>query len=443
MGVSGTRRKRVWRWALLIAAFTLLAGALGVRLALRTPTGRAAFNVVEYRLRVTWLRWFGERETDASGGIGGVVRDEAGQPLSGATVLVATVQGAVYAAQTDELGAYRVEDVPPGRYVPGAGKWGYDDAPYRRGTEERTPVTVRSGQLVSGIDFALREHQPWQPVLDGPPVIGPSQTAYALFPAEVSASRARITFTNEGLLITSTLLYEPLAFEITDPLPVVVASYPSIPIDWDRVSVALANEGYVVLATGPSPQRGFDIPGMGRDMLTAIAYLRDGQLTTHADAERQGWVGGSYSGLILYRALIEDPAGADALILVGSISDAFLWVAALYDEELEIPDWHADAVASLGRPDRIPEFYLGFSPALLAAHLPPCLVVHTTADEVIPYNQSLRLDETLTAAGVTHELFLYEDTSHYLDQVNVTPDTAELYRRLSVFLDRYVRQSVP
>jgi len=416
---------------------------LGLRFALRTPTGRAAFNVVEYRLRVTWRRWFGERETGAGGAIGGVVRDEAGQPLPGATVLVATVEGVVYEARSDGLGAYRIEDVPPGRYVPGAGKWGYDDVAYRRGAEERTPVTVRSGQLVSGVDFTLREHQPWQAVLDSPAVIGPTQTAYAHFPAEVSASRAPVTFTNEGLLITTTLLYEPLDFEITDPLPVVVASYPSPAIDWELVSVALASEGYVVLAMGPSPQRGFDIAGMGRDMLKAIAYLRDGQLTDHADAERQGWVGGSYSGLILYRALVEDPEGAETLILVGSISDAFLWVQALYDEELEIPDWHAAAAASLGRPDRIPEFYLGFSPALLAAHLPPCLVVHTTADEVIPYNQSLRLDEALTAAGVTHELFLYEDTSHYLDLVNITADTAELYRRLTVFLDRYVRQGVP
>ena len=63
------------------------------------------------------------------------------------------------------------------------------------------------------------------------------------------------------------------------------------------------------------------------------------------------------------------------------------------------------------------------------------------ADEKAPdLEPSLRLDEALTAAGVTHELFLYEDTTHYLDQVNVTPDTAELYRRLTAFMDRYVRQ---
>jgi dipeptidyl aminopeptidase/acylaminoacyl peptidase len=88
----------------------------------------------------------------------------------------------------------------------------------------------------------------------------------------------------------------------------------------------------------------------------------------------------------------------------------------------------------------VPEFYLLHSPAFFPEHLPPVLVVHTTADEVVPYNQSLRLDAALTAAQAVHELFIYEDTSHYLDQINVTPDTAELYRRMSVWLDTYVRQ---
>jgi dipeptidyl aminopeptidase/acylaminoacyl peptidase len=423
----------------------VVAGVLGVQAYLRTPTGRAAFNVVEYRARTTWIRWFGEREVDesAAGAIGGLVHDEAGQPLADAVVLVATVKGIVYQAQSDELGTYRIEDVPPGRYVPAASKWGYDDALYSQDAEERTLVTVRSGQLASGVNFVLQEHQPWRPALDEPPVLGPPQTGYALFPAEVSASRVPVTFTNEGLIITTTLLYEPLEFEVTEPLPVVVATYPSPPIGWDRVSVALANEGYVVLATGPSPQRGFDIYGMARDLLKLVAYLREGQLTEHADTEREGWLTGSFGSLILYRALWEDPGGVDALVLVGSISDGFLWVQALYDVELEIPDRYATFVAALGRPDRYPEIYLGYSPTLHAERLPPTLVVHTIADEVIPYNQSVRLDEVLTAVGVTHELFLYEDTTHYLDQVNVTPETAELYRRLALFLDRYVRKSAP
>jgi hypothetical protein len=434
------KRKRAWRWAALIAVFTLLAGGIASWVALRTPTGRAAFNIVEYRIRVLRERRFGDGSGSGAGGaIAGMVHDESGEPIAGATVLVSTVKGFAYLAQSDDLGTFRIDQVPPGRYIVAAGKWGYDSAVHRRGAEERTAIIVRADQLTSGVDITMSVHSPWRPVLDEPPTIGPPQTAHALFPAEVYASRRPVTFTNEGLIITTTLIYEAFGTESTEPLPVIVTSYPSVPIDWDLTSVALANEGYVVLATGPSPQRGLDIRGMGRDMLKSVAYLCDGQLT-QADTERQGWLGGSYSGLILYQAFWEDPSLADAMVLVGNISDGFLWVQVLYDESLEIPDWHVAAVAALGRPDRVPEFYLQHSPAFFAGHLPPALVIHTTADEVVPYNQSLRLDEALTAAGATHELFIYEDTSHYLDQVNITPDTAEVYRRLTVFIDTYVRQ---
>ena len=432
--------KRAWRWAVPIALLILIAGGIGAWRFLRTPSGRAALNTAEYRIRVKWGQWFGEKtDAGAAGAVSGIVRDESGEPIADVIVLVSTVKGFTYHAVSDDLGTFRIEEVPPGRYVVTAGKWGYDNAVYRRGAEERTQIAVRSDQLTSNVDITMSEHQPWQPALDEPPVIGPPQTAYALFPAEVYASRRPVTFTNEGLIITTTLIYEALDSESAEPLPVIVTSYPSEPIDWDLTSVALANEGYVVLATGPSPQRGLDISGMGRDMLKAVAYLCDGQLTM-ADTERQGWLGGSYSGLILFQALREAPSYADALVLVGSISDGFLWVQALYDESLEIPYWHEAAVAALGRPDRVPEFYLQHSPAFHAEHLPPTLVIHTTADEVVPYNQSLRLDEALTAAGATHELFIYEDTSHYLDQINITPNTAEVYRRLTVHLDTYVRQ---
>ena len=451
--MPGNHKRKRWLWALIVALVLLAGATLGVRVALRTPGGRAAANVVEYRARVLWGRWFGGREdmVTETGAISGVTRaagtpERAGRPLPGTLVLVSTVRGVVYQATSDEQGAYRIEGVPPGRYVPVASKWGYDDALYRRETDERTAVVVRAGQVTPGVDLTLAEHQPWRPTLDEPALLGPPETGYALFPAEVSARRVPVTYTNEGLVITTTLLYEPLELGAGEPLPanaklpVVVASYPSEPLNWDRVSVALAAEGYVVLASGPSPQRGLDIYGMSRDLVKAVAYLRDGQLSEHADMERQGWLGGSFSSLILYRALWEEPEEVDALVWVGAISDGFLWVQALYDVELEIPDVYANYVASLGRPDRYPEIYVGYAPAYHAVRMPPALVVHTTADEVIPYNQSIRFAEALGAAGVPHELFLYEDTTHYLDQVNVTPETAELYSRLAAFLDRYVRQ---
>jgi fermentation-respiration switch protein FrsA (DUF1100 family) len=226
----------------------------------------------------------------------------------------------------------------------------------------------------------------------------------------------------------------------TERLPIVVTTYPSAPIDWDRVSVALANEGYVVLSTGPSPRRVLDIRGMGRDLIKAIAYLHDGQLTDRADLEREAWLSGSFSSLILYWAMQEGASNADAFIVVGGISDGFLGVQSLYQDEPVLPERYLDAIAALGRADRIPDFYLQHSLAFHPEQLPPTLIVHTKQDEVIPYNQSLRLAEAMATANVPHELFIYEDTTHYLDQVNVTPDTAELYRRLIAFLDQYVRQ---
>ena len=259
--MPGNHKRKRWLWALIVALVLLAGATLGVRVALRTPGGRAAANVVEYRARVLWGRWFGGREdmVTETGAISGVTRaagapERAGRPLPGTLVLVSTVRGVVYQATSDEQGAYRIEGVPPGRYVPVASKWGYDDALYRRETDERTAVVVRAGQVTPGVDLTLAEHQPWRPTLDEPALLGPPETGYALFPAEVSARRVPVTYTNEGLVITTTLLYEPLELGAGEPLPanaklpVVVASYPSEPLNWDRVSVALAAEGYVVLA---------------------------------------------------------------------------------------------------------------------------------------------------------------------------------------------------
>jgi dipeptidyl aminopeptidase/acylaminoacyl peptidase len=410
----------------------------GLLFASRTRLGRAAWNVVVYRVRATWRGWFeGEGSSAGSGAIAGTVRVLDRTPLPGATVLVSTATGVVHQAETDSHGRYQIDDVPPGRYVVVASKWEYENDVYREGAEERTAISVRADRLTAGIDIQLAAREPWQPVLDEPPVLGLPETAYALFPAEVSAQRTPITYTSEGMVITGTMLYQPMV--ITQPLPVFVAIYPAPPLNWDRASVAFASQGYVLLAVGPNTRRGLDTDGMGRDVLKIVAYLQQGALTPHADIERQGWLAGSFGSLIFYQILLREPGGIDALMLVGGISDAFLGVQALYETELYIPLEYRAAIAALEPPHRYPDFYRDHSLIFDAEHLPPTMAVHTKGDEVIPYNQSLRLAEALTDAGVTHELFLYEDTTHYLDQVNITPDTAELYWRLNAFLDRHVR----
>jgi hypothetical protein len=453
--MPGRSKKKRRRWVLLTAVLVVCALVAGAILFLRlSPIGRAASNVVQYRARVLYLRWFGDGAGEGgAGAIGGIVRDAEGTPLPGALILVSTARGMAYHTHSDERGTYQLDGVPPGRYVPVAGKWGYRDTPYQVGSQERTPVAVRPEALTPGIDFALADYPPWRPSLDVPAILGPPETGYALFPAEISAQRTQVTFVNDGLTITTTFVYEPLeparpAAQDKGALrPAVMVSYPSDPLEWDRVSVALAHEGYVVLAHGPSPVRrqAVDIHGIARDFVQAIAYLRDGQLAERIDHERTAWLGGSFGSLVLYRTMWEEYAqegqvDVDAMVWVGGISDAFLGVQSLYDVDLAIPARFQDAIASLGRPDRDPAFFLGFSPSYNADQMPPTLIAHTLGDEVIPYNQSVRFSEALDDAGIEHELYLYQDTTHYLDQVNITPETAELYRRLATFLDRHLRQ---
>jgi hypothetical protein len=68
------------------------------------------------------------RADEPPGTITGMVHDDDGQPVAGAEVLVASPLGRAYTAMAGAEGQYRIEDVPPGRYAPVAGKRGYDDA---------------------------------------------------------------------------------------------------------------------------------------------------------------------------------------------------------------------------------------------------------------------------------------------------------------------------
>jgi dipeptidyl aminopeptidase/acylaminoacyl peptidase len=128
-----------------------------------------------------------------------------------------------------------------------------------------------------------------------------------------------------------------------------------------------------------------------------------------------------------------------AIVNVGGVSDAFLAVGSLYSDDLAIPPPYDTAIAAMGRPDRNPAFFFALSPVFFADRLPPTLIVHTYADEVIPYNQATALDSAMTRAGVSHDLLLYEDTTHYLDAYNPTEATHLVYERILAFAQEHTR----
>jgi hypothetical protein len=421
-----TRRRR---W-LVFALGALALMGLALILFARTPAGSALLNVTEYRLRLAWWSLVGGPEYDPArtGGLSGAITDSGGQPLADAIALVATVRGRVYQARSDGWGRYRIDGVPPGHYVPLAAAWGYQET-------NGEPIQVTTGRLTRDVDFVLAPYRP-APVEPTDLHIGPPQEAASDFPTPLVASRFPFTFDLDGLTIDGGLLY--LAPDTNEPLPTLFIVYPSAPLNWDATSVALTRDGFAVLAVGPDADRGLDVEGHVRDVRAAFQLWQEGSVAPLADRERWVMMSGSFGSLVVFRALRDLPS-VPAVVNVGGVSDSFLIVSSLYSQDLEIPPPYDTAIAALGRPDQDPAFFFAFSPVFFADRLPPTLIVHTYADEVIPYNQATALDAAMTAAGVPHELLLYEDTTHYLDAYNPTRATHTVYERVVAFAKEYTR----
>ena len=416
----------------MVAASLLGAVFLASRLALRFPHVQALYNVAEYKVITQWERWFGYQELDAGrvGSFEGTVRDTEGQPLPGATVLVSTQRGVTYATSTDAQGHYRIDEVPEGKYVPIAARWGY---------EERTlkPVKIKSGQHWPGVDFAMPRTRPLPIATDDSLQIGEPERVWASFPESTYATRREFSFENDGHIITGCMVYEPV--EMQGPFPTLVMLYPGPALNWEGASIPFVGQGYVVMATGPLEERGKDVEGHVRDALKAVAFLKEGRLSGQADTTRMGVLGGSFSSLILFRVL-HHTNDLIAGVSVGGVSDVFLVLYdTYYQEGYQLrPDFDR-ILMSLGRPNRHPENYLLNSAVFYAAELPPLCLIHGVQDTTVLADQSIRLADQLQALGKPCELHLYPGTGHYPGVENPTPETADMFEKILGFFDRYLK----
>ena len=416
----------------LIAASLLGTIFLALYLALRFPQVQAVCNVAEYKVITQWESWFGYREPDPSkvGSFGGTVRDTEGQPLPGATVLVATRRGVTYATSTDAQGHYRIDKVPEGKYVPIAARWSYDERTLK-------PVRIKSGQHRPGVDSAMPRAPTLSIATDDSLQIGEPEQAWTSFPESAYATRREFSFGNDGHIITGCLVYEPV--EMQGPFPTLVMLYPGPAINWEGASIPFVAQGYVVMSTGPLEERGKDVEGHVRDALKAVAFLKEGRLSGQADTTQMGVLGGSFSSLILFR-ILRHTGDFAAAVSVGGVSDVFL---VLYDtryyEDYQLrPDFDR-TLMSLGRPNRHPENYVLNSSVFYAADLPPLCLIHGVQDTTVLADQAIRLADQLEALGKPCELHLYPGTSHYPGVENPTPETADMFDKILSFFDRYLK----
>jgi len=377
----------------------------------------------------------------------------AGVPVAGATVVVAERTGTPHAAQTDPQGRYRIENIPPGEYVPGAVAAHYNETALQDLFGLPLLVTVRGGMTSEAPTFALTRHEPealpaalavtTHLVLTG------TATTTASFPAGAVAQMQRFEFEHAGAHIDTLRLYLPLNLAPTTKLPLLFLVYPT-PVDlWQQVSVAYAAQGFAVVALSPIAARGVDIEAHASDAHVALELARSGALNAHIRGDKVVALGGSFSSAILNRLLadVSTSVGTDdslgtgseiaGWVTVGGISNAFNGTASFYAGQLAIPPQYKYLIPALGLPNLYPLDFLRFSPVYTAAQLPPTLIIHTDVDHVIPIDQAYQLEAALRANRVPVEVYYYKDVSHYLQiDENMTDQGREMFYRVLTFARR-------
>ncbi len=416
------------RLTLLLLGATLLAACEP------TPTMNVIGYMVEQRLG-------GPVEPDPSGATGSLSGQVlyAGEPVAGAAVLVATRTGTPYSSRTDRAGHYRIDNIPPGQYVPASVAPNFAETALSGAFDLPYPVTVRAGETTQAPALTLRRHRPRPLPAPLPEAVdlwaGEPVTKTAPFPSGAEAWERAYAYTREGVRIISLRLYRPFP-DSGEKLPLLLGLFPGWVDDWAPVNVALADAGYTVLALSPSGAWGLDVAAHAEDARLALALARGGHLGVDlADAPAVA-LGGSFSSAIVNRLLRDERDQFAAWLTLGGISNAFTGSADFYARRLTLPERFRYVIPALGPANIYPLPFLYYSPVYTASHLPPTMIIHTEVDRIIPINQAYELEEALRVAGVHAEVLYYEDVSHYLQiGEDMTESGEEMFWRVLAFLE--------
>jgi hypothetical protein len=409
---------------LLILAGLLVLGLVWLSLS-ADPEITGLRNVVRYKV-VKQLGGPNVRSHELPGAITGTVRDGGAEPVAGATVLVASPLGHTFTAESGPDGGYRIPDVPPGRYVPVAGKRGYDDALDQTcfaGLCYKHAVTVRPERESGDVDLTCVPADPPDVVVDESPVVSPTVQVEVSAPLPGKALRTQFSFERAGLWVNDCWLYEPTEGE--GPWPALLLVLPGPVKNWEIIPVPFAAEGFSVLAC--YPLRGIDIDEDAADLLTAWEYLKQGRIPSRADTDRLALIGASFTSLHSYRLLgLTDEA--DVTLVLGGMSDGFS-----FRHDVEMGTAHTrppfgQVLMALGFPDTSPELYFKYSVAYHLEGLPPLCLLHGNVDELSPFSQSVELAETLEERGMPYEFYGYEGLSHYFASTADAATTQQMFQ---------------
>lgn len=208
-----------------------------------------------------------------------------------------------------------------------------------------------------------------------------------------------------------------------------------------NIGTVLATHGYVgmsidyLLATDAKPSWPQNI----HDCKTAVRWLRAHAEKLQIDVDHLGVIGGSAGGhlsALLALTGAGDGDGLNPMDPYGEHSCAVQCCVDMYGAT-EFADGES-AKRMLGKTKvEAPELHRA---AYLTTHIdprdPPFLILHGTADKLVPVAQSELLAAALQKAGVEHELLVIPDAPHTF---HLQPDQKDLRPVVLSFFDKHLK----
>ncbi|QDU22789.1 alpha/beta hydrolase [Urbifossiella limnaea] len=174
---------------------------------------------------------------------------------------------------------------------------------------------------------------------------------------------------------------------------------------------ALAAKGYVAASASYRLAPKHLLPDQLHDVRSAVRFVRANAKTYGADPDKFAVGGFSAGAHLAMLAAFDPPAGQPlgARCVVDFFGPTDL---TLYSKDPDLED--AFMVPFLGKACKTdPEVYRRASPVAFAAKgVPPVLLVHGTADLIVPIVHSEKLHEKLVAAGAEAELVRVPGNGH-------------------------------
>jgi acetyl esterase/lipase len=216
-------------------------------------------------------------------------------------------------------------------------------------------------------------------------------------------------------------------------------------------ALLLANEGFVTASlfyrlSGDSP-----FPADIEDCKCAVRFLRANAQRFGIDPARIGVAGASAGGhLAELVATADEHAGLEGNGGWPGVSSRVVAAAAYYGVsdftvgELEFQHHTGKVVVKLfrGTEKEKRELYRQASPLFyVSSGDPPLLLAHGEQDDLVPFDQSVRMAEACRKAGLPVEFIAVKNAGHDFEKAGegpIAPSVDEIHQRTILFFQRYL-----